>query len=110
MAIIGESLQLYRFTSGFGAITGAVWVVVMVGVALMVERGRNWARWLLLVAAAWDLLVLALEVLAAGVPAGAVPWIDYQFLALKVGASLCLVAATTFVFGPGRAWFARRDS
>lgn len=89
---------------------GVFWIGAMVFLALMIERRRNWARWVLAAVAAWNLLKLMLAVAVPGVPAGVHLMIDYGAIAHEGAVALCLVAAVVLVFVPGRAWFERDNS
>jgi len=89
---------------------GMFWIGALVFLALMIERRRNWARWVLVAVAAWNLLKLILAVAAPSVPAGVHLMIDYGAVAREAAATLCLVAAVVLVFVPGRAWFERGNS
>lgn len=108
-AILDACVQLNRgdhFDVGFRAF----WIGMMGFLALMIERRRNWARWVLMAIAVWNLLKLASWLIAPNTPEGVVFVVDYVALAHECAVELCLVAATVLVFLPGRAWFQREDS
>lgn len=108
-AIINDCVQL-RLRHHFDAGIGVIEVGALAFIALFVERGRNWSRWALLCVAGWNLLRGALVLSVLNVPEGVHVAFDYAAVARELAGSLCLVAATVLVFGPGRAWFERRVS
>ena len=84
--------------------------VALVFVALMLERGRNWARWVLAGVAALKTLTLAMQLLAPNVPEGVKLAYDRAAVAREILVVLCLAVAALLVFVPGRAWFERPGS
>lgn len=90
--------------SGFQVGVHLFWVLALTSVGLMLERGRNWARWALVGLAALSAFSLV-AVLVAPVMQGlrAVP--DYAGHLRHLTAESCLIFAAVLVFGPGRAWF-----
>jgi hypothetical protein len=86
--------------------SAAFWVVALTALIFLMERGRSWARWLLLVLTAWSWLQLSLALLAP-LPAGVSNLPNLVHAIRSVAADLCLLAAVILVFVPGRAWFRR---
>ena len=105
LVIVNECVRL---TSGDHYTIGVSvsWVVLLTVIALMMERGRNWARWVLLIMTVLSTLSLA-QAWFAPMPVGVKLVPDVAHAIRSLAAELCLVAATGLAFGPGRAWFRR---
>lgn len=105
VAVLGN--EFVHLTQGSHRLfSGTFLVVALTALIFLIERGRSWARWLLLVLTAWSWLQVSLALLAP-LPAGVSNVPNLVHAIRNVTADLCLLAATILVFGPGRAWFRR---
>jgi len=94
------------------AFMGIVWPLVKFGVScwicVQIARGRNWARWALLVATAF--VMLAVAALFATAPQGVKFRYDMRLwrVAIELLPVLLYLVSVCLLFGPGRAWFRPR--
>jgi hypothetical protein len=103
--------QFVRLASGLHSLVFAsvFWIVVLIGLLFLIERGVGWARWVMLILTVVSSIQLA-ALLLAPTPAGLKLLPGVAYAVRSVIAEICLIAATILVFGPGRAWFAVRES
>ena len=103
LVAIYQIVRLMR-ASGFEAGVHVGWAVALTVVALMLERGRNGARWVLLGLAVLSSLTW-IATLIAPMVAGVQYARSHAVLMRGLLAGLCVIMAALLVFGPGRAWF-----
>lgn len=82
------------------------WIGALTTVVYFIELSRNWARWLLFVLTVSSALSFV-RIWLEPTPENLRYLPDVAHVVRSLGAELCLIGATLFVFGPGRGWFRR---
>lgn len=96
---------------GYALLLNVAWVVLFGVLCVQLWRGRNWARIVLALLAALDLMALSEQlwsILHRSSPGTMMQYVSAKTWFSILSSPLSNLAAVVLVFVPGRAWFVRR--